>query len=78
MPYTVTHTHPYPGPAGVDIAPGGFDLDSALAHACQLLREGMPDVAIQDGKGNSIKGEQLVACCRGEKRLTPDLQAVSD
>jgi hypothetical protein len=33
-------------------------------------------VAIQDGQGKEIFGYDLAACCRGEKKLTPDLQAV--
>jgi|HubBroStandDraft_4_1064222.scaffolds.fasta_scaffold323429_1 hypothetical protein len=79
MAYIVTHTNPHPGPAGIDIRPGGgFSLDGALAHACRLLSEGLPDVAIQDGAGNSIRGDDLIACCRGEKKLTADLRAVSN
>jgi hypothetical protein len=78
MAYIVTHTNPHPGPAGIDVRPGGFDLDGALAHACELLTQGLSDVAIQDGSGRSIRGADLVACCRGEKKLTADLQAVSN
>jgi hypothetical protein len=77
MTYLVTHTNPHPGPAGIDIQPGGgFDLDGALAHACHLLSQGYLDVAIQDGSGKSIRGPDLVACCRGDKKLMSDLQAV--
>jgi hypothetical protein len=79
MAYIVTHTNPHPGPAGIDIgSERGFDLDSALAHACQLLSQGRLDVAIEDGRGKSIRGADLIACCRGEKKLTADLQAVSN
>ncbi|MGE5271171.1 MAG: hypothetical protein ACM3JG_16035 [Thiohalocapsa sp.] len=78
MAYTVTFTDPHPGPAGIDIGAGkGFDLDAALAHACHLMSQGYPDVAIQSG-GKSIRGQELAACCRGEKTLTPDLRAVSN
>jgi hypothetical protein len=79
MAYLVTFTDPHPGPAGIDIGTGkGFDLDGALAHACQLLSQNYLDVAIQDGTGNSIRGEELAACCRGEKKLTADLRAASN
>jgi hypothetical protein len=78
MAYIVTHTNPHPGPAEIDIRPSGFDLDGALAHACQLLSEGLLDVAIQDGAGNSIRGDDLLACCRGEKKLTAELRALSN
>ena len=37
------------------------------------LRAGHQDVAIQDGTGKSVSGDLLMACCRGEKELTPDL-----
>ena len=48
-------------------------LDNALAHALNLIRAGHQDVAIQDGTGKSVSGDLLMACCRGEKELTPDL-----
>ncbi len=57
------------------IAPKGFDLHGALAHACQLLSEGKSNVAIR-GNGHSISGDDLVACCRGDKSLSPDLRAI--
>lgn len=76
MAYIVTYT-PHSGPAGIDIGSSrDFNLDGALAHACRLLSQGQPDVAIQDGRGKSIRGADLIACCRGEKKLTADLQAV--
>ena len=67
--YLVTHGI---GPAAIDQRP---DLDSALALACQLLAEKQLDVAIQDGRGNRISGPDLVACCKRDKQLTPDLKA---
>jgi hypothetical protein len=76
MAYIVTFSDPLPGPAGIDIRPRGFDLDGALDHARGLLSQGMRDVAIQDGAGNSIRGDDVIACCRGEKKLTADLRAV--
>jgi hypothetical protein len=53
-----------------------FDLNDALAHACQLLAERAQDVAIQDGSRKSIRGDDLIACCHGKKVLTPDLRAI--
>lgn len=52
------------------------DLKAALKHAAQLLSEDHLGVAIQDGRGQEIFGYDLAACCRGEKKLTPDLRAV--
>jgi len=75
MAYIVTHGTV---PAGVDTGtqPGGFTLEQALAHACALLSEGYYiNVAISDGRGAQISGNDLVACCTGEKRLTADLRA---
>ena len=48
-------------------------LDNALTYACNLMRAGQQDVAIQDETGKSISGVLLMACCRGQKELTPDL-----
>ena len=48
-------------------------LDNALTHALNLIRAGHQDVAIQDGTGKRVSGDLLMACCRGEKELTPDL-----
>jgi hypothetical protein len=75
MTYIVTHGTGH-GPQPIDVGnPQSFDLDSALAHACRLLSEGLPNVAIQDGGGRSISGQDLLACCKGEKKLTADLLA---
>src|ERR1700761_8740154 len=65
-----------PAPAAIDIRPQGFELSEALAHACRLLSEKKEHVTIQDGTGKSISGDYLVACCRGDKLLSPDLRAV--
>jgi len=74
MAYIVTHGGI---PAAIDSGPGaGFSLEQALAHACRMLSEGRPDVAIQDGRGLNITGPNLVACCKGEKKLTADLRAI--
>lgn len=69
MTYTVTHGI---GPTALDI---GFDLEGALAHAHNLIFDGASNVAIRDGNGHCITGDDLVACCNGAKTLTPDLQA---
>jgi hypothetical protein len=62
----------------IDVARLGdtVDLEEALEHARRLLAEGLANVTIRDGKGHSISGEHLIACCLGEKQLTPDLRAV--
>jgi hypothetical protein len=49
------------------------DLQGVLADACDQIARGDMDVAIQDGSGKSIRGEELAACCPGEKTLTSDL-----
>ena len=70
MAYLVTHGV---GSTAID---GDFDLEGAIIHAYRLIDEGKPYVAIQDGLGNSIQGDELAACYRGEKRLTTDLRAI--
>jgi hypothetical protein len=65
-------------PAAIDEAVDqSFELADALAHACRLIDEGLPDVAITDGGGRSISGDELLACCRGDKEITPDLHTVA-
>ena len=60
--------------------PGRLDdnlsLEEALSLAGELIAEGSQDVFIGDGNDNQIGGEELAACCRGEKKLTLDLRAV--
>jgi hypothetical protein len=64
-------------PAAIDEPAGKpFELADALAHACRLIDEQVPNVAIIDGNGRSISGDDLIACCRGDKEITPDLRAV--
>ena len=53
-----------------------LSLEEALSLAGELIAEGSQDVFIGDGNDNQIGGEELAACCRGEKKLTPDLRAV--
>jgi hypothetical protein len=55
-----------------------INLKAALQEAWLRISAGDIDVAVQDDIGNSIRGEELAACCRGEKRLTVDLRAVSN
>lgn len=67
----------HPAPAAIDTpANGVFNLEDALSHACALLKQSVPNVAIKDGNGVSISGDELIACCRGEKTLTPELRAI--
>jgi len=54
-----------------------FELADALAHACRLLDEGRRNVVITDGGRKSIGGEDLIACCHGDKEITADLTAVA-
>jgi hypothetical protein len=77
MNYIVTHGNGHAAALDLGSSPKGFDLQGALAHACQLLSEGKPNVAIQDGNGNSISGDDLVACCAGTKILSADLRVIS-
>ena len=54
MAYIVTHGTI---PTAIDSGPGlSIDLQQALAHACRMLSEARPNVAIQDGHGRSISG----------------------
>jgi hypothetical protein len=70
MMYFVTHGGARPGAAGIDPS---VTLAQALDLARDLLLAGEPDVAIQDGHGRNIRGDDLVACCNGKKTLLPDL-----
>lgn len=64
-----------PAPAAID--PNFSSVEEALAHACTLLSRGVPNIAIRDGNGKSISGDDLAACCRGEKKLTSDLKTIA-
>jgi hypothetical protein len=72
MTYRVTFRN-RPVAAGPSI-----NLKAALHEAWLRISAGEIDVAVQDDIGHSIRGEELAACCRGEKRLTIDLRAVSN
>jgi hypothetical protein len=73
MSYIVTYAGSQPAPAGIN---RGLSFEQALAEASRLLAERQQDVAIQDGSGRSISGDDLVACCNGDKTLTLDLRAI--
>jgi hypothetical protein len=48
----------------------------ALNQACTYLAMGIPYVRIETMDGDAfIEGNDLAACCRGEKNLTADLKA---
>ena len=51
------------------------DLQKALDEACAYIDSGADEVAISDGHGNRINGPELLACCRGERRLHSDLRS---
>jgi hypothetical protein len=51
-------------------------LEAALERAGQLVSENYFRVAISDGKGNEITGDDLLACYLGVMSLTSDLRAV--
>lgn len=75
MAYFVTfETH---NAAAIDEPAQGFNLEGALAHARELMFNGYTGVAIQDGNGRSISGNELVECCNGDKALLPNLRAVA-
>jgi hypothetical protein len=61
------------GPVAID---DNLSLEEALSLAGELIAEGSRDVFIGDRDDNQIGGEELTACCRGEKKLMPDLRAV--
>lgn len=57
---------------GVTPAPIGrehADLSAAVEEACRLIAGGQSNVAIEFGDGRSISGDDLVACCSGEKTI---------
>jgi Protein of unknown function (DUF2934) len=64
------------GPAALEAEGKPLELAAAISLAFQLLDDDMADVAIRDAKGNSISGEDLRACWRGDKEVSRDLKAV--
>jgi hypothetical protein len=59
-------------------SPHSFELADAQVHACRLLDEGKQNVVIRNDANNSISGDDLVACCNGDKKITHDLRAVEN
>jgi hypothetical protein len=53
-------------------------LEAALEYAGQLVSDNYANVAIHDGKGNQVSGDDLIACYLGVAKLTPDLRAVGE
>ena len=51
-------------------------LEAALEYAGELISDNCANVAIHDGKGNQISGDDLIACYLGVMKLTPDLRAI--
>jgi hypothetical protein len=73
MPYTVTSDT-----VGLAIGPvleTANDVHEALSKARQMYETGLVNVSIKDQAGHKIDGDELVACIRGEKTITNDLQA---
>ena len=72
MRYVVTRGT---GVATVEIMP---TLEAALERAGQLVSENYANVAIHDGKGNRVSGDDLLACYLGVMKLMPDLRAIEN
>lgn len=53
-------------------------MEAALEYAGQLISDNCANVAIHDGKGNQISGDDLIACYLGVMKLAPDLRAVDE
>jgi hypothetical protein len=53
-------------------------LEAALERAGQLVSDNYANVAIHDGKGNRISGDDLLACYLGVMKMTSDLRAVEN
>jgi hypothetical protein len=62
----VTHNTTEPRAGGID---DSFASQvHALVNACQLLRDGRQDVAINSDVGNRITGAQLADCLRRDQK----------
>jgi hypothetical protein len=77
MPYFVTFDDPSRTGAIDEGLSRSFELADALAHACRLLDENKQNVTIRDDLNNSISGDDLLACCEGDKEITRELKAIS-
>lgn len=53
-------------------------LEAAVERAGELISSNYRNVTVNDGKGNEISGDDLLACYLGVLRLTPDLRAVEE
>ena len=52
------------------------DVDSAVGKARKLIVTSSYRVASRDCYGNKISGDDLIACCWGEKKLTAKVRAI--
>jgi hypothetical protein len=80
MSYMVTSGASENGaPPAIDRGRPGVPLElaDAFTHACRLIDQQVPNVAIKDENGNSISGDELISCCKGDKEITADLRAVA-
>ena len=50
-------------------------IEDALKCGRKMIESEMTSVAIKDHLGNTIDGDELLACIKGEKVLSDDLQA---
>jgi hypothetical protein len=75
MPYFVIFDEPLAASIDEGVSKS-FELADAVTHAFQLIDDNRANVTIRDDKGNSISGEDLLACWRGDKKITSDLKAV--
>jgi hypothetical protein len=50
-------------------------IHEALSEARHMVQRGMTNVSIQDNAGHTIDGNDLLACVKGAKVLSDDLQA---
>jgi hypothetical protein len=78
MQYIVKFDEPELAAAAIDEGTPSYELADALVHACRLLDEERHNVTIGDDAGHSISGDDLAACCRGDKEITADLRAISN
>jgi hypothetical protein len=79
MRYTVTTggTDESGRPAPLAVHQPDFGTpDEALDYVRHLVMKGERYISIQDGNGDSVCGDDLGACLRGEKQLSADLKLV--
>lgn len=56
------------------LAQSAKDVYDALRRARRMRQIGLMNVTIEDGLGNKVGGDDLVACCEGRKSLTASLE----